>query len=1401
MPLSRHSSVILLGFIALAAAIVAGQPKSPSQGERGEEKKKTGEAKSALISDEPQPLSWVNGPLGPIWGFAGGSPDEPDSSWKVVRRYGLGAPNNSRLPTIEEQLRGQSERGVYKWPTRGLDEYSIRFLIATVPDPTDSGFGYLFDQVVEAVQRALEVDNYVLDRGWLPWTRSVRGGATGGSDVRLHERHPGVILFRAPPNRLLVLCLVGETPTAGIQKTAFFNSLVVIRNCPPKLQAEGCRVRVVGPYFSGSWVSLRDALRRARATLPAQQIAKEWAAVLEAVKGVVIGGEWARLFGSIPVDQPIKVVCGSANAFNPATFKQGWTINLPLCPSEPEFETTVLPDYVIREWVYRYLDNPSNPSSGTQPDSVVILQEANTGFGQLFLYNLKHPPRHSAAYPTDTTKRPNETASSKAKQVFVVPFPLHISQLRASYTKDQVAKLESLGLPRSRTNLPFPQDQENSGGREPGVLEAQAPLMTAAMNDLIISNITSTLAEKRAKYVGLVATDVRDIIFLANLVRTRSPDVQLFTTGSELLFAHPDYNFALRGMIVGSVYPLHPLTQRWSNPCSNTFGGSVFPIDLRYHALFATDPFQGYYNATRVQLTDHGKAPAKMIDYGWRDSKRGREATMPPICISVVGQNGQMIPVYHVCPTDFATEITEYPLYKRPIGPLQQTRNVKDHDADPGDTNANVGATEFPNMWFLLFVVIVLITWRCLTLARDYTADTPAFGLVCFAFIALYWLIARLCSVPIRRGPVDSWLSTEIVASGSIMVIAFTVIVIFVAMYASASWRSLSRSGLVSFRFYFTDTLIVGLVLWISFDSFVSGRQNPPIIWAIMIVIAGAIMTAFIRYNATERALWRRVVVGWCALLSVGLGSALIQRSLVPLTLQEITDFERFVHLTNGVTPLLPAFLLLAALAAGGMFLIRASYLRGRFSVDCPFPKGGQAAFEYLNEFHQNVQDDLTAWGVMKNHPWWFICGLVLLLLCAFKIAYEAVPPLDGLLFGLVTFAGFLVCTGLLVFTVLQFCLVWKDLRKILHKIAQLPMIDALDRLPEKVVSTFGHYLRSIRPRRSHLPISVQQFRFVLQKLEPFRKDLWDRAGLATPYAGLGGMSLRAAAQELNEGFPPGKWDSLPAQFEKDCLAKNAGNPSEDDIRPRAHEKWEAANRPAGDDLRFWYAAEQELRAKARVLMRNGWSALLNRLFARESPQPEDCETTARDLSTVTQGCLSVLRWFWPAHSLEEAFGRPVSAKKPAKPGRTFLSLPEGDAIREWALVAEDFVAIELIRYLNQFVVQLRNKLWSVMVASVIMLLAASTYPFVPQSLLLLFLTGLSGAAAITMLAFFYQVNKDEVVSRLTRTTPNRFTPDVSFVTAIATYVLPIVGALVIQFPFFASGIRSLFDPLFHVIR
>jgi len=52
---------------------------------------------------------------------------------------------------------------------------------------------------------------------------------------------------------------------------------------------------------------------------------------------------------------------------------------------------------------------------------------------------------------------------------------------------------------------------------------------------------------------------------------------------------------------------------------------------------------------------------------------------------------------------------------------------------------------------------------------------------------------------------------------------------------------------------------------------------------------------------------------------------------------------------------------------------------------------------------------------------------------------------------------------------------------------------------------------------------------------------------------------------------------SVPAVLPTSTNPLRNGKPSEEDIRLRAYQKWEAAGRPGGDGMRFWLQAEQEL--------------------------------------------------------------------------------------------------------------------------------------------------------------------------------------------------------------------------------
>ncbi|MBV8231060.1 MAG: hypothetical protein JO329_13825, partial [Planctomycetaceae bacterium] len=71
-------------------------------------------------------------------------------------------------------------------------------------------------------------------------------------------------------------------------------------------------------------------------------------------------------------------------------------------------------------------------------------------------------------------------------------------------------------------------------------------------------------------------------------------------------------------------------------------------------------------------------------------------------------------------------------------------------------------------------------------------------------------------------------------------------------------------------------------------------------------------------------------------------------------------------------------------------------------------------------------------------------------------------------------------------------------------------------------------------------------------------------------------------------------------------------------------------------------------------------------------------------------------------------------------------------------------------------------------------------------------------AVAVTVIVVIdVQVNRDEVISRMKKKTPDRFALDRQFVTTLVTRVLPLVGLLVTLSYGMSDLIRSLLEPLF----
>lgn len=446
------------------------------------------------------------------------------------------------VPQLDEEL------------IKKLANYELEFLFLTVADPVDSVENYLFDHQIDALQKALNAnpkDHWLYSGGYFPW-QAFKDWKTVDKKVALfrHEHwyqdEPGVMLFRQeekesdkkePENkkplckrkpdidatprtspttkRLLVVYLVGESPTLGIQRDAFNHAVVdfkILLNSRYGACADA-PLRIIGPTFTGGAFSLREALSDMQ-----------------------------------DLDVHPQIITPSATAIQPEDFPSDWFLGSAVCSLQQTKSA-------LKE------------ITGNQP--VAWLVETGTAFG---------------------SSQSKESTSEKNHLVF--PYPMGISRVRKSF-EDQVqtARRQATNLKPLGPTSPLPFDADETTLDVPPI---QTPQLTSPSAQLVLEEIMRNIAIRKIPYVAIQATDVRDTIFLAEIVKLRCPNVQLLIPEPNILYTHPEYVDSMRGAIVASSYPLFPEGQEaCRNQSSNPSQMSI--------PLMGDQTFYGIFNAVLAQ--------------------------------------------------------------------------------------------------------------------------------------------------------------------------------------------------------------------------------------------------------------------------------------------------------------------------------------------------------------------------------------------------------------------------------------------------------------------------------------------------------------------------------------------------------------------------------------------------------------------------------------------------------------------------------------------------------------------------------------------------------------------------------------------------------------------------------
>ena len=393
---------------------------------------------------------------------------------------------------------------------------------------------------------------------------------------------------------------MAESPTQGVDRLSLKRALELadaLRKPANAAQETTRRINIIAPSYSGSLPSLRDGLR-------------DW---LAGVKETSSG------------KYTIEILSGSASAFDQSGFvaaiqagQSDKLADVSFFSMTHRFEQTL-------ETILRFLGRSNHG------EDVAILSEIDTGFGEsVSHFRAVHP---SGTDPFRTSIR--------------LQYPSQIAEIRRRYELQGLMKDETSSVLRSAADLRARGDAEREAI---DIFPDQVPDWTALSENRVLTQALRYLEDSRVKVVGIIGTDPRDIVFLARLIRLYCPDARIFTVGSDLLYLDSLSIADLRGMIVGSTYPLYPANHSWTGSDTRS-RGQVFP----------SENAQGVYNAAVVQIARVTGRPGsvdepegengeqkpweaegeRLVEYSTPVPLRGgvvADPALPPVWISVVGE-------------------------------------------------------------------------------------------------------------------------------------------------------------------------------------------------------------------------------------------------------------------------------------------------------------------------------------------------------------------------------------------------------------------------------------------------------------------------------------------------------------------------------------------------------------------------------------------------------------------------------------------------------------------------------------------------------------------------------------------------------------------------------------------
>jgi hypothetical protein len=880
--------------------------------------------------------------------------------WTPVCRYVGQATEEAPAPAVRAEVKFDGSGGSGNFSLSGTQKekegelkdqfclnagWHVTTLIATVPNPELTHLSLAFDRYVESITWALsdgnlDQESYTFDSYWFPWRPDQKEEAepekrkASEKDREKRSDTPGILVFRRnlprldpakhpqPEKELLLVFLVGETPTSGINRVAFDRAWTYATEladrtlpiCGTRNSPKQC-VGIVGPSFTGSLPSLRLLLDRKHAgSDPHRTIV---------ISGAVTGEE-----------------------SNTRQLRDG----APFC-------TTVETDQNSWEVFRQFLNHQS------MIDGEIL--------------------RHFALLGEDETEYGNGKRLPEGERVLTLRFPRGIARIRNSTEELPGVVNPSQAYPALPLVL-----RDTGQDSIPSFSQQQSPVSQEA----VLMELASTLRRERIRYVGVVATDSLDALFVTRAIHALAPNIRIVLFNADLLFARASQNWGLSGVLAVTSYPLISRNQY--------YGGAVRPR----RAQFSSDASEGEYNACRRMLLN---APDSKPDT--KDELSCSAASQTPGRDYLLDYAAPFAEQGH---TDHKPSVWLTMLGRSEWWPVAASAAGRNSPLLPGPAPGSHATEQFsvensPQPWFLFFWV----TWIACTLhvAIVYCMNSG------YPRLMFLWhaSVLRRLAWGYRRDLTDA---RRVTLAGASLTVAFVCCALAVVISGS------------------------GLKGW--------GYQGWGYIQLTLAIVTGA--------AAMVQAVWavwrlkdsRRIacLFGVAAVALLEIGGACYAAFANPVGHAREFAGYRAVHLESGTSPALPIVILLVAIYL--FCWARLARLRMSEERQAKPPKDAQDPDDNSPKpFADCAIPDKAVHEVGAGQK--AFLGVALVGWCAFFNPFSALATVEGVFYDLVLFVLATTVVMMFALVLVRFLVTWRVLRKLLQDLERHPLRYAFTRLPK----------------------------------------------------------------------------------------------------------------------------------------------------------------------------------------------------------------------------------------------------------------------------------------------------------------------------------------------------------------